>query len=153
MGGMSRSASLILNLMLTTLAVNGKSLPEGDFEIVKMACEVENEYVGTPCGNLDQIMIYYAKEGMGTRNNPKTGKVSYVPLGLSADDFRIAALDTGTVRHGLEKSTYAIRVKECAQFDGLLKASGYKVQKLGDVKDRATYDKIFAEFGKTHPNL
>eukprot|EP00971_Amphidinium_carterae_P113599 2250947-Amphidinium_carterae.1 len=30
-GGMSRSASLIVNLMLTTLELNGRSLPEGDF--------------------------------------------------------------------------------------------------------------------------
>ena len=41
--------------------------------------------------------------------------MSYIPLGTDADSFRIAALDTGTVRHGLEKSTYAVRVVEwCA---------------------------------------
>merc|ERR1712098_1589 len=139
--------------MLTTLDVNNKSLPEGDFKIVKMACEVENDYVGTPCGNLDQIMIYYAKEGMGTRYDPKTNKVQHIPLGLSANDFRIAALDTGTVRHGLEKSTYAVRVKECEELVGLLKASGYNVDKLGDVKDKVTYDKIMTQFGKIAPNL
>merc|ERR1719313_921685 len=98
-------------------------------------------------------MIYYAKEGMGTRYDPQSGKITYVPLGLSADDFRIAALDTGTVRHGLEKSTYAIRVKECEAMVDLLKQSGYKVNKLGDVKDRAAYDEIMAKFGTTHPNL
>merc|ERR1711881_634845 len=125
------------------------SLPEGDFNIVRMACEVENEYVGTPCGNLDQIMIYYVKEGMGTRYNPKTGKVSYIPLGLSAEDFRIAALDTGTVRHGLEKSTYAIRVKECEALVKSLQEKGYKVNALADVKEQAVLDKIKAEFSNS----
>eukprot|EP00435_Cladocopium_sp_Y103_P043632 s2722_g12.t1 len=45
-GGMSRSASLVINLMLTMLEVNKKSLPEGDFRIVKMAQQVENDYIG-----------------------------------------------------------------------------------------------------------
>ena len=35
-----------------------------------------------------------------------------MPLGIDTNEFCIAALDTGTVRHGLEKSTYAVRVKE-----------------------------------------
>lgn len=39
-------------------------------------------------------------------------EVSYVPLGMDTNEFRIAALDTGTVRHGLEKTTYAVRVKD-----------------------------------------
>ncbi|CAJ1359680.1 unnamed protein product [Effrenium voratum] len=152
-GGMSRSASLVLNLMLTMLDINKKSLPEGDFRVVQMAQQVENDYIGTPCGNLDQIMIYYAKDGMGTRYNPKTNKVSYVPLGIDTNEFCIAALDTGTVRHGLEKSTYAVRVKECNEFVAMLQKKGYKIQSLGDIKDRKTYDKIIAEYGDTHPNL
>lgn len=153
-GGMSRSASLTLNLMLTMLEVNGKSLPEGDFKIVEMACKVENDYIGTPCGNLDQIMIYYAKQGMGTRYEPKTKKVSYVPLGLDAEEeFRIAALDTGTTRHGLEKSTYAVRVKECKELVALMQKDGMKVNSLGDVKDQATYDKVLSRFGESHPHL
>eukprot|EP00439_Symbiodinium_sp_Y106_P050786 s2087_g6.t1 len=151
-GGMSRSASLVINLMLTMLEVNKKSLPEGDFRVVTMAQQVENDYIGTPCGNLDQIMIYYAKTGMGTRYDPKTKQVSYVPLGVDTNEFRIAALDTGTVRHGLEKTTYAVRVKECRDFVALLQQKGYKIQSLGDVKDRATYDKIVAEFGSSHPD-
>jgi galactokinase len=125
-GGMSRSASLIINLLLTAMDVNKHELPEGDFKVVTWSHEVETKYVGTPCGMLDQIMIYYAKEGMGTRYDPKTQKITHVPLGLDADEFRIAALDTGTVRHGLEKSTYAIRVKECQALVKAMQAKGSK---------------------------
>merc|ERR1719183_3483095 len=127
---------------MSTLDVNSAQLSEGDFKMVDMAQAVETEYVGSPCGNLDQIMIYYAKEGMGTRYSPKTQKVSYVPLGTSATTFRIAALDTGTVRHGLEKSTYAIRVKECQELVAQLKKKGYKVNSLADVKEQAMLDAI-----------
>merc|ERR1712226_115848 len=91
-GGMSRSASLIINLIMSVMDVNKTYLPEGDFRMVNLAHEVETQYVGTPCGKLDQIMIYYAKQGMGTRYDPKTQKVSFVPLGVAAPDFRIAAL-------------------------------------------------------------
>eukprot|EP00435_Cladocopium_sp_Y103_P046149 s2722_g13.t1 len=90
---------------------------------------------------------------MGTRYDPKTNKVSYIPLGVDTNEFRIAALDTGTVRHGLEKTTYAVRVKECREFLALLQKNGYKIQSLGDVKDRKTYDEIIAKYGKSHPNL
>ena len=41
-----------------------------------------------------------------------TWQVSYIPLGVDTNEFRIAALDTGTVRHGLEKTTYAVRVQD-----------------------------------------
>lgn len=150
-GGMSRSASLIINLMMSTLDVNNAQLPEGDFKMVDMSQAVETEYVGSPCGQLDQIMIYYARTGMGTRYDPKTGQITYVPLGLCADSFRIAALDTGTTRHGLEKSTYAVRVKECQALVSLLKENGYKIDALGDVKDPALYNRIMHEFGSSHP--
>jgi galactokinase len=111
-GGMSRSASLSLNLILTFLEVNRIKVPD-EMKIVEMAQAVENDYIGSPCGNLDQIMIYFARDGMGTHYDPKTRSVRYVPLGKQAIDFRIVSLDTGTVRPGLEKSTYKIRRAEC----------------------------------------
>lgn len=62
-----------------------------------------------------------------------------MPLGIDTNEFRIAALDTGTVRHGLEKTTYAVRVKECQELVTMLQRQGYKIQSLGDIKDRKTY--------------
>jgi galactokinase len=100
-GGMSRSASLSLNLILSVLDANGIEI-EDKFKIVDMAQAVENDYIGSPCGPLDQIMILFAREGMGTHYNPKTRSVNYVRLGAGATDFRIVVLDTGTVRPGFE---------------------------------------------------
>lgn len=75
--------------------------------------KVENEFIGSPCGQLDQIMIYFAKAGMGTHFDPKTKAITYVPLGDTpeAKQLRIVGLDTGTTRHGLESSTYSVRSK------------------------------------------
>ena len=60
-----RSASLCLNLIATWLDVNEATLPPpapGSLaREVELAVQVENAYVGSPCGNLDQIMIWWRR--------------------------------------------------------------------------------------------
>ena len=107
-GGMSRSASLCINLITSMLEINDLEV-EKEIQIVDLAQAVENEYIGSPCGQLDQTMILFAREGMGTHYDPKSRWINYVPLGDGASDFRIVVMDTGTDRPGLEKSTYKIR--------------------------------------------
>ena len=150
-GGMSRSASLTLNLMLTFFEVNGLK-PQGDMQVIDLAQAVENDYIGSPCGKLDQIMIYFAKDGMGTHYDPKSRAVKYVPLGKGAADFRIVSLDTGTQRPGLEKSTYRVRRAECEQLAALAKPD-FGITCLADVKDAVLYEKIMAHFGPKYPLL
>ncbi len=150
-GGMSRSASLTLNLMLTFFEVNGLTPPDG-LAIVDLAQAVENDYIGSPCGKLDQIMILFAKEGMGTAYDPQNRKISYIPLGAGATDFRIVSFDTGTVRPGLEKSTYRVRRAECEQLAALAKPV-YGISCLADVRDEALYQKIVTALGPKYPNL
>jgi len=151
-GGMSRSASLSLNLILSLLDANGIEL-EDRFRIVDMAQAVENDYIGSPCGQLDQIMILFARAGMGTHYNPKTRSVSYESLGAGAEDFRIVVLDTGTVRPGLEKSTYKTRREECEELVLILKKSGYDICCLADIRDKALYEEIISRFQSRYPDL
>ena len=142
-GGMSRSASLTLNLMLTVLSVNGLGLGKDRMRIIDLAQAVENDYIGSPCGQLDQIMIYFARAGMGTHYRPATRSIRYVPLGKGAIDFRIVSLDTGTVRPGLEKSTYRIRRAEC---EALADMAGreFGIQRLADVREAELYRSILS---------
>ncbi|MFC2156357.1 galactokinase [Acidobacteriota bacterium] len=149
-GGMSRSASLTLNLLLSLLDCNGIEI-EDRFKIVDMAQAVENDYIGSPCGQLDQIMILFAQEGKGTHYNPRERTIEYIEQG-EGTDFRLVSLDTGTVRPGLEKSTYSIRRAECEEFVSLLREK-YQIEYLADIRDREKYDQIFSEYGKTHPGL
>ncbi len=149
-GGMSRSASLTINLITATFEVNGFKVDQ-PMQIVDMAQAVENEYIGSPCGQLDQIMILFAKAGQGTHYNPKTRAIKYVPLG-AAPEFRIVSLDTGTVRPGLEKSTYKIRRAEC---DELAKLAGaeFGITCLADVRDPGLHRRIRERFQGTRPEL
>ncbi len=150
-GGMSRSASLCVNLILSLFDVNDIEV-EKKVQIVDLAQAVENDYIGSPCGKLDQTMVLFAKEGMGTYYNPKDRSIEYVPIGKSAKDFRIMVLDTGTDRPGLEKSTYAIRRRECEELVGILQKAGYQITCLADIKEEASYHKIVAQFGRSHPH-
>jgi len=151
-GGMSRSASLTLNLILSIFDANGITVND-QMRIVDLAQMVENDYIGSPCGKLDQIMILFAKEGVGTHYNPKARSVSYIPLGSNAVEFRLVSLDTGTIRPGLEKSTYRIRRAECEELVILLQKAGYKISNLAGVQDAALYEKIMTQFQPSHPAL
>lgn len=150
-GGMSRSASLCINLILTFLEVNDIAPPDG-MKIVDLAQAVENDYIGSPCGTLDQIMIYFARAGLGTHYDPRTRSIRYVPLGQYAIDFRVVSLDTGTVRPGLEKSTYSIRRAECEELVTLAgKDFGFSC--LAEIRDKTLYDRVIATYGKSHSHL
>jgi galactokinase len=151
-GGMSRSASLSLNLILSLFDANDIALDD-KMDIVDLAQAVENDYIGSPCGKLDQIMILFAKEGMGTYYNPAKRSVDYVKLGEKAEDFRIVVMDTGTERPGLEKSTYKIRRSECEELVEILKKAGYKISCLADIKDQKLYDEIMTKFEEKHAGL
>ena len=148
-GGMSRSASLCINLILSLFDANGIEVEE-KVRIVDLAQAVENDYIGSPCGKLDQTMILFAKEGMGTHYNPKDRSIEYVPIGEGATDFRIVVLDTGTDRPGLEKSTYAVRRRECEELAGMLQKAGFDITCLAEIKDEGTYNKILDQFGRSH---
>lgn len=151
-GGMSRSASLTLNLILSLFDIN-KVPVKDEFKIVDMAQAVENDYVGSPCGQLDQIMILFAREGFGTYYNPATRSITHIPLGEGAIDFRLVSLDTGTVRPGLEKSTYRIRRSECEHLVSLLQKDGYKINCLADITKEKQYKEIMRKFSDQYGDL
>jgi galactokinase len=151
-GGMSRSASLSLNLILSLFDANSIKV-EDDMDIVDLAQAVENDYIGSPCGKLDQIMILFAKEGKGTHYNPAKRSIDYVELAPGSLDFRIVVMDTGTERPGLEKSTYKIRRSQCEELVSILRKADYKISCLADISDEKLYEKIITQFGKSHPDL
>lgn len=141
-GGMSRSASLCLNLILTFFDVNGIK-DDGSMRVVNLAQMVENDYIGSPCGKLDQIMIYYARESMGTYFQPKTNTIIHIPFGGDPNSFSIVSLDTGTVRQGLEKSTYNVRHSECKEMLSFL-SEKLNITSLADISNPEIYQKALS---------
>jgi galactokinase len=62
-------------------------------------------------------------------------------------------MDTGTVRPGLEKSTYKVRRAECDELVDKAKKAGFAITCLADIRDKALFDKIKAHFDKSAPHL
>jgi galactokinase len=151
-GGMSRSASLCVNLILTFFELNDLDVEER-FRIVELAQAVENDYIGSPSGLLDQTMILFARAGMGTHFDPETRRIEHVPLGEGAPEFRLVALDTGTERPGLEKSTYKVRRAECEELVQRSADAGFEITCLADVRDEAPCREILDRFRAEHPHL
>lgn len=131
-GGMSRSASLTLNLLLCLLDANDCAGPDR-LGLASLAQAVENRYVGSPCGLMDQVMILFARSRMGVHFVPSEGRVEYIPLPHDTPDFRLVMLDTGTERPGLEHSTYRRRRQECATLVELLQNRGIGVTTLAEI--------------------
>ncbi len=111
-GGLSRSASLSLNLIYSILEVNG--ITEIDqFKLIDMAQELENEYIKSPCGKLDMAMIVFGKKDHAALYSQKKKSVYYVPIPENSESIELIILDTGTRRLGLQGTDYEIRKKEC----------------------------------------
>jgi galactokinase len=120
-GGMSRSASLSLNLIESILELNGYfEIPRMD--IVNLAQMVEVDYIGSPCGKLDQVMIYFARAGMSTYFNPVNEHIEHFKLRGEINGYRVVCLDTGTKRAGLEVSTDKVRCQQCDRMNAFLHA-------------------------------
>jgi galactokinase len=151
-GGMSRSASLTLNLILSFCEANGVDFDD-DFSIVELAQQVENEYIGSPCGLLDQVMIYFARAGQGVYYKPGERAVEYVPIGAGGEELRFVVLDTGTTRAGLEKSTYSVRRAECEKLVSLLRGRGYEIGSLADIHSAEMYEAVRRDIGDEYPEL
>lgn len=151
-GGMSRSASLCVNLVITLLEAHGLEVTPR-FRIVELAQAIENDFVGSPCGVLDQTMILYARAGHATHFDPATRLIRHLPLGAAAPPFRLLALDTGTVRPGLERSTYARRRAECEELVRLVQAMGIAIENLAAVRDPAMKAAIDERLRGSHPQL
>jgi hypothetical protein len=91
-------------------------------DIVNLAQMVEVDYIGSPCGKLDQVMIYFAKGGMGTYFNPVNEHIEHFKFGGDIDRYRVVCMDTGTKRAGLEVSTYKVRRQQCDRMNAYLQA-------------------------------
>ena len=110
---------------------------------------MENDYIGSPCGQLDQIMIHFAKEGMGTHYNPKDRSISYVPLGENARGlpdrrprYRHRAARAGEIDLPAPPA-------ECDEFAALL-GPEFGISCLADVRSEELYDRILDRY-RNHP--
>jgi galactokinase len=108
--GLSSSASLEVTFAVGLGQLYGFEI-EG-LELVKLCQRAENDFVGMPCGIMDQYIAYFAEPAKALLLDTRSLRARPVPLNLK--DVRLLIIDSG-VRRALASSGYAVRRKECEE--------------------------------------
>ncbi|MBC7221885.1 galactokinase [Candidatus Bipolaricaulota bacterium] len=108
--GLSSSASLEVAFALGLKHLYGFELD--GLELVKLCQRAENNFVGVPCGIMDQYVSYFAQSSSAIFLDTLTLKYQLVPVNLKEVAFLI--VDSG-VRRSLSYTGYAQRRQECEE--------------------------------------
>ncbi|WP_456452756.1 galactokinase [Thermococcus sp.] len=103
--GLSSSASFELAVMALLNEIYGLGLSPQKMAL--LAQKAENEFIGVPCGIMDQFIIAMGKEGHAMFLDTETLEHEYVPI---PEDIQVLVFHTG-VRRTLTGSAYADRRK------------------------------------------
>jgi galactokinase len=110
--GLSSSAALEVASALALL----KGRPLDRLEIARCCQRAESEFVGMPCGIMDQFVSLFARENSATKIDCRSLTSEAVRL---PDNVAILAVNS-MVKHSLGQSAYRTRVAECAEASGAM---------------------------------
>jgi galactokinase len=123
--GLSSSAALEVS---TALALLGSTAMR-PLEIARLAQRAETQFVGMPCGIMDQYTSVFGREHAALKIDCRDLTHEDVPL---PDDVQIIAVNS-LVKHELGTSAYRERVAECAEAVAAIQKFDPAVQSLRDV--------------------
>jgi galactokinase len=118
-GGLSSSAAVIISFLNALCILNGIKLTEK--ELIQMALEAENKYVGVSCGKLDQSCEVYCKKDHLLYMDIKDDSYELISTPSTMKPFEIAIFFSGLER-SLTSSKFNMRVDECRSAAYALKA-------------------------------
>ena len=107
--GLSSSAAIIVGILKAARRLAGSEM--SDTDIAVLARRVENEYIGMPCGIMDQMAVAIARQGQALALNTQTLEYTLVDL---PRDYHMAVIHSGVFRK-LSEGRYKIRKEECDQ--------------------------------------
>jgi len=97
--------------------------------LVKLARKAENQFVGVPCGIMDQFISALGREHHALFLDCRD--LSYRPVPLR-DDVKIVVCNSG-VKRALAQSEYEVRLKQCREAVAQIASTGRTVKSLRDV--------------------
>ena len=104
--GLSSSAAVETATVLAVSALSGIDLDV--MQIARYAQQAENDFVGVPCGPMDQTASAAAKAGSVLLFDTRTGAVEHIPFDPAGHGLQILVIDT-RVAHSLADGEYARR--------------------------------------------
>ena len=109
-GGLSSSAAVIIVFMAALCKVNGIRLTQS--EMIRIAQEAENQYVGVACGTLDQSCEVLCKKEHLLYLDTQNASFELIPRHPDMKPWEIAIFFSG-VERTLAGSKFNMRVDEC----------------------------------------
>ena len=123
--GLSSSAALEVS---TALALLGDRQMES-LEVARLCQRAESEFVGMPCGIMDQYASVFGREHSAVQIDCRSLVHKYISI---PENVRIIAVNS-LVKHELGTSAYRERVKECREAVAAIQHFDSSVQSLRDV--------------------
>ncbi|MCI5044696.1 MAG: galactokinase [Aquisalinus sp.] len=105
--GLSSSAALIVSILKAVVKLTGP--PLSDVEIACAAQEVENQYLGVPCGIMDQMAVSLSSTEQALKLDTETLAFELINL---PESYSFVVAHSGIYRR-LDEGRYAIRREEC----------------------------------------
>ena len=118
-GGLSSSAALIITFLSALCTMNHIVLTAS--ELISIAQEAENVYVGVSCGKLDQSCEIYCRKDHLLYMDLQNDSYELIPTDPSMKPYKIAIFFSGLERT-LADSAFNMRVDECRSAAYALKA-------------------------------
>jgi len=133
--GISSSAAVTVCVLRALRDLAGADLTDTDLAI--LARRVENEYIGMPCGIMDQMAVAIARPGQALSLNTDTLEFDLIDLPKT---HHMAVIHSGVFRQ-LNEGRYKIRKEECDQVkaavgrDDICRMSDIELNALTDLPD------------------
>ncbi|MEN6607213.1 MAG: galactokinase [Bryobacteraceae bacterium] len=123
--GLSSSAALEASTALALL--NGR--PIDPLELAKLCRRAENNFVGMPCGIMDQYISVFGRENSAIRIDCRNLEYEVAPLPADVEFLAVNSM----VKHELGSSAYRQRVAECREAVDVIRRRLPDVESLRDV--------------------
>lgn len=143
-GGLSSSAAVIITFLTVLARINNVRLTES--ELIAIAKEAENKYVGVACGKLDQSCEIYCRRGHLLYMDMQDDSYELIPQSESMKPYRFAIFFSGLER-SLAGSAFNMRVDECRSAAYALKAyAGLEYGKFEETNLREVPREVYEQY-------
>jgi galactokinase/galacturonokinase len=143
-GGLSSSAAVIITFLSALCTINGIKLAPR--ELITIAKEAENKYVGVSCGKLDQSCEVYCRNNHLLYMDMRDDSFELIPTAPNMKPYKIAIFFSG-IERTLAGSKYNMRVDECRSAAYALKAyAGMEYGKLEETYLRDVPYEVFLQY-------
>lgn len=143
-GGLSSSAAVIITFLTALCKVNHIVLTES--ELIQIALEAENKYVGVSCGKLDQSCEVYCKKDHLLYMDLKDDSYELIAQNAQMKPYKIAIFFSG-IERTLAGSKFNMRVDECRSAAYALQAySGVEYGKFEEANLRDVPYEVYLKY-------